>query len=152
MIVREDIHFERGNKNPLHTLDIGLISQIKKITSADLELLKLYTDGYGKSPDRNGKIHTNEELFHEMYDDVPEEYEEYSKRVRQVYKLLEPYNYFFGDSFETDMKDEIKNYVKSYLKNPKYNYAYDSGMGDEEVEVFFCEIQLPGSNEIWVKR
>ena len=141
-IVRENINFERGNPNPLNTLDIGLISKIKKITSEDLELLKLYTDGYGKG-------HTNEELMHEMYDEVPEEYELYSKRVREVYKLLEPYEYLFGDSFETDMKPEIKNHIKSYLKNPRYNYAYDCGMGDEEIEVFFCEIELPSACSLY---
>lgn len=142
MIVREDVHFERGNKNPLHTLDIGLASQIKKISSDDLGYLKVYTDN------GDGKGHENEDLFMEICgDDIKA-----LKRVREVYSLLEPYDYLFGDSFETDMKDEIKNYVKSYLKNPKYNYAYDCGFGDEEVDVLFCEIQLPGANEIWVKR
>lgn len=145
MIVREDIHFERGNKNPLHTLDIGLISKIKKIDSADLELLKLYTDGYGKG-------HKNEELLHEMYDDVPSEYEKYSKRVREVYKLLEPYEYLFADVFGEDMEKEAVEYIRSYLKNPRYNYAYNCNQGDDEIDVFLCEIQLPAANEIKVTK
>jgi len=140
MIVKENINFERGI-DPKSSMDIGLIAKIRKITSGDLELLKLYTDGYGKG-------HTNDHLIEEMYGDSPEEYEFYSKRVREVYKLLEPYEYLFGDVFETSDKKEIREFVKSYLKNPNYNFVYDCGMGDEEVDVFFCEIELPSANEI----
>lgn len=142
MIVRESIEFVKSD-NPLRNMGIGLISKIKKITSDDLDLLKLYTDGYGKG-------HQDEKIIYEIYED-DSEYEIYSKRVKEVYKLLEPYEYFFGDTFETDMKGEIKNYIKSYLKNSKFNYVYDCGIGDEEVETFFCEIELPSANRIKVR-
>ena len=141
MIVRENIEFIKSD-NPLRNMGIGLISKISKITSDDLGYLKVYTDN------GDGKGHENEELFAEICGDSLKDL----KRVKEVYNLLEPYEYLFGDSFETGMKAEIRNFVKSYLKNPKYNYAYDCGFGDEEVDVFFCEIQLPGANEIRVKR
>jgi hypothetical protein len=143
MIVRESINFERG-QNPKQSMDIGLFAKINKITSSDLEFLKIYTDN------GDGKGNQNPRLFKEVYGDSSG-YEKYLKRVEEVYNLLEPYEYLFGDSFEADMKPEMKKFVKSYLKNPKYNYAYNCDIMEEGTfDVFFSEIELPSADQIKV--
>jgi len=137
MIIREHIDFQRGI-DPKQSMDIGLFAKINKITSSDLEFLKIYTNGEG-----NG--HIDLEYFKEIYESSSS-LEKYIERVQEVYKLLEPYEYLFGDNFGEDMKKEMKEYVKSYLKNPKYNYAYNCDIMEEgDFDVFFCEIELPSA-------
>jgi len=132
--------FHKG-ENPLKTLDIGQISKINKITSEDLELLNLYTAGYGKGKE-------DPSVFHEIWEDDPEERDRQKKRAREVYKLLEPYNYFFGDVFYKGMKAERNEYIHNYLRNPQYDYAYNYYPGDDEWSVFFSSIELPSANQI----
>jgi len=143
--LKESLNFQRG-QDPKQAMDIGLFAKINKITSSDLELLKVYTgEGQGK-----GTI--DEEFFHDVYESSAS-YEEYLKRVKEVYKLLEPYEYLFGDNFGEDMKKEMKEYVNSYLKNPKYNYAYNCDIMEEgDFDVFFCEIELPSAELLGKKK
>ena len=137
MIVKEHIEFQRG-RDPKQSMDIGLFAKINKITSSDLEFLKIYTDGKGKG-------HIDLEYFKEIYESSSS-LEKYIERVQEVYKLLEPYEYLFGDNFGEDMKKEMKDYVKSYLRNPRYNYAYNCDIMEEgDFDVFFCEIELPSA-------
>jgi len=137
MIIREHIDFQRGI-DPKQSMDIGLFAKINKITSSDLEFLKIYTNGEG-----NG--HIDLEYFKEIYESSSS-LEKYIERVQEVYKLLAPYKYLFGDNFGEDMKKEMKEYVKSYLKNPNYNYAYNCDIMEEgDFDVFFCEIELPSA-------
>jgi hypothetical protein len=141
--IYESLNFERG-QDPKQSMDIGHFAKINKITSSDLELLKIYTNN------GDGKGYTNEELFLEVYESSAS-CEKYLERAKEVYKLLEPYEYLFGDNFEADMKKEMNQYIKSYLKNPKYNYAYNCDIMEEgDFDVFFCEIELP-SAEILAK-
>jgi hypothetical protein len=136
--VHERLDFERG-MDPKQSMDIGRFAKIHKITSSDLEFLKIYTN------DGDGKGHVNEKFFEEVYQDSSG-FPKYLERVREVYQILEPYEYLFGDHFPSDMKKEMREYVKSYLKNPKYNYAYNCDiMGDGDVDVFFSEIKLPSA-------
>jgi hypothetical protein len=141
--LKESVNFERGIE-PKQSMDIGIFAKINKITSSDLELLKIYTDN------GDGKGHINLELFYEVYESSSS-YEEYLERVKEVYHLLEPFEYLFGDNFESDMKKEMKEYVRSYLKNPKYNFAYNCDIMEEGAfDVFFSEIELPSADRIKV--
>lgn len=136
--VHERLDFERG-MDPKQSMDIGRFAKINKITSSDLEFLKIYTN------DGDGKGHINEKFFEEVYQDSSG-FPKYLERVREVYQILEPFEYLFGDHFPSDMKKEMREYVKSYLKNPKYNYAYNCDiMGDGDIDVFFSEIKLPSA-------
>ena len=136
--VHERLDFERG-MDPKQSMDIGRFAKINKITSSDLEFLKIYTN------DGDGKDHVNEKFFEEVYQDSSG-FPKYLERVREVYQILEPFEYLFGDHFPSDMKKEMREYVKSYLKNPKYNYAYNCDiMGDGDIDVFFSEIKLPSA-------
>lgn len=132
--------FEKGG-SPFKSLDIGLISKINKITSSDLELLDLYTDGYGKDKENPG-------LIDEIWEDDPEEASKQKKRAREIFKLLGHYEYFFGDRFYAGMKAERNEYIHDYLRNPAYNYAYNYYSGNDEWYVFLSEIKLPSATEI----
>jgi len=136
--VHERLNFERG-MDPKQSMDIGINARINKITSSDLEFLKIYTN------DGDGKGHANPRFFEDVYGDSLS-FNEYLERAKRTYNLLEPFEYLFGDHFPSDMKKEMREYVKSYLKNPKYNYAYNCDiMGDGDVDVFFSEIKLPSA-------
>ena len=136
--VHERLNFERG-MDPKQSMDIGINARINKITSSDLEFLKIYTN------DGDGKGHANPRFFEDVYGDSLS-FNEYLERAKRTYNLLEPFEYLFGDHFPSDMKKEMREYVKSYLKNPKYNYAYNCDiMGEGDVDVFFSEIKLPSA-------
>lgn len=126
------------DENPLKSLDIGHAAKINRITSEDLELLNLYTLGHGKGNEDGGNDFP--EIFGEN------EYREPLKRAREAYKLLEPYEYMFGDHFYKGMKAEMNEYIHNYLRNPNYDYAYDYfPMDSDEWHVFFSEIELPSA-------
>ena len=129
-------NFHKG-ENPFKTLDIGHAGKLNRITSEDLMTLALYTNGYGKGNTEGGKD------FPEIYGE--KEYKEPLARVKEVYKLLEPYNYHFGDVFYKGMKAEMNEYIHGYLRHDQYDYAYDYFPGDDsEWQVFFSSVELPG--------
>jgi len=130
----------KKDENPFKSLDIGNAAKIARITTDDLELLNLYTNGYGKGNIEGGDV------FPEIYGE--NDWQEPIRRAREVYKLLEPYEYMFGDSFYKGMKAERNEYIHNYLRNPKYNYAYNYFPDDDEWHIFFSEIELPSANEI----
>lgn len=133
--------FEKS-KNPLKSLDIGNIAKINQITSDDLELLVLYTNGAGKGNKEGGKD------FPEIYGE--NEYQKHLDRAREVYKLLEPYKYHFGDVFYAGMKAEMNEYIHNYLRGPQYDYTYNyfPWENDDEWHVFFSEIELPAAQKL----
>ena len=132
-----ELRFEKSD-NPFKSLDIGQAAKINRITSEDLELLNLYTDGYGKGKENPGVIE-------EIWEGEPENIEKHKKRAREVYRLLEPYKYHFGDVFYPGMKAEMNEYMHNYLRGSQYDYAYNYYPGNDEWQVFFSSIELPAA-------
>ena len=144
--------FERG-ESPLRTLDIGHLSQISKITSEDLELLALYTNGHDDKSDISGG-----EDFPEIFGHNVSEWKPQLERAQEIFDLLKPYYYHFGDNFygyigdiedDPDWEKHMWEYIDNILKNPKYNYVYDCmPFDDPEWHTFFSEIELPSAIKI----
>lgn len=128
--------------NPLRNLDIGLISKINKITSENLELLSLYTNGNGKGDEDGGNDFP--EIFGENEWQIP------IKKAREIYGLLNPYEYYFGDHFGEGQEEDMKEYIEDSLKDPRYNYAYNyfPWIDENEWHIFLSEIELPSANKI----